>query len=77
MDPKELEELTALITKQVLARMQPGAEPACDEGKRKLLVVGKPDRVPKEVKNGAVIFTIEDTSMPNIRATMRFIFKSR
>jgi hypothetical protein len=67
MDPKELEELTALITKQVLARMQPGAEPACDEGKRKLLVVGKPDRVPKEVRNGAVIFTIEDyTSCQNI-----------
>ena len=60
MDQKELEELTALITRQVLARMQPEAAPACDEGKRKLLVIGKPERVPPEVRNGAALYAIED-----------------
>ena len=60
MDEKELAELTRLITEQVMARMAAETPAENTEGKKKLLVVGKPDAVPETLRCGAALLGLDD-----------------
>ncbi len=59
MDLREKEELIRLVTEQVLGALT-SAEIPQEEGKRKILVVGKLCRVSETAARGAVLLPLED-----------------
>lgn len=63
MDQMELETIVSQVTQQVLAALQqtaPATAPG-QEGLRKVLVVGgKPDQIPRELGQDAVLYDLED-----------------
>lgn len=54
------EELIRLVTEQVLAALGSGTDSPQNDGKRKILVIGKAENVPPAIARGAVLLDMED-----------------